>query len=257
MFEEDYVSYSDFNNVLKKLNVKLIPASTKVLRASKTQEEISYIKKSMNIAVEAINFIKKHIKVGMTELEVKQLLTIYMLAAGASATSFDLIVAFGEHTANPHHVSTNRKLKSNEFITCDIGCIYNGYCSDITRTFWLGKPSKKMLEMYNLVLEANKLGIKNAKVGVTGRFLDGVCRSYIAKSKEYGDLFVHGTGHGVGIEIHELPDVKFIYNNKILNNSIITIEPGVYQPGFGGVRIEDSILVTNKGVEVLTKKAKK
>ena len=257
LFENDYVSYLDFNNVLKKLKVKLVPVNTCILRASKTKEEILNIKKSMDIATQAINFIRKSIKVGMTEKQVKKLLTVYMLDKGATATSFDLIVAFGEHTANPHHQSNNRKLKPNEFITCDIGCIYNGYCSDITRTFWLGKPSKKMLEMYKLVWEANKKGIAKAKVGITGKYLDNVCRSHISKNREYKDLFVHGTGHGVGIEIHELPNVKPTYNEKILNNSVITIEPGIYQPGFGGVRIEDSILVTNNGIEVLTRKAKK
>lgn len=257
LFENDYISYSDFNYVLKKLGPKLIPVNTCILRASKTQEEITSIRKSMNIAADAMNYIRKTIKVGMTEKQVKQMLTIYMLNKGATATSFDLIVAFGENTANPHHQSTNRKLKNDEFITCDIGCVYEGYCSDITRTFWLGKPSKKMLEMYNLVLESNKLGIKKAKVGVTGKYLDNVCREYISRNKEYANLFVHGTGHGVGVEIHELPNVKPTYNERILNNSIITIEPGVYQPGFGGVRVEDSILVTNKGVEVLTKKASK
>ncbi len=257
LFENDYVSYLDFNNVLKKLNNKLIPINTCILRAQKTPEEIANIRKSMDIAASAINYIKKTIKVGMSEKQVKQMLTIYMLNKGATATSFDLIVAFGENTANPHHQSTDRKLKNNEFITCDIGCIYNGYCSDITRTFWLGKPSKKMQEIYNIVLHSNELGIEAAKVGITGKSLDNVCRSYINKYKEYKDLFVHGTGHGVGIEIHELPNVKPTYEEKILDNSIITIEPGIYVPGFGGVRIEDSVLVAKKEIEVLTKKAKK
>lgn len=257
LFENDYVSYLDYNNVLKKLKTKLIPVNTCILRASKTTEEISCIRKSMDIAASAINYIKNAIKVGMTEKQVKQMLTVFMLNKGATATSFDLIVAFGEHTANPHHQSDDRKLKKNEFITCDIGCIYNGYCSDITRTFWIGVPSLKMKEIYKLVLEANKLGISKAKVGITGKYLDGVCRNYIGQNKDYADLFCHGTGHGVGIEIHELPNVKPTYEGKILNNSIITIEPGVYEPGFGGVRVEDSILVTSKGVEVLTKKASK
>lgn len=257
MFERDYVSYIDFNDVLKPLKVKLIPADTMVLRAQKTNEEIALIKKSMNIAVKAINFIKKTIKPGMTELMVKQALTVKMIAEGATATSFDLIVAFGENTANPHHQSTNKVLKKNEFITCDIGCIYKGYCSDITRTFWLGKPSKKMLEMYNLVLQANEKGVAAAKVGILGSKLDAVCRDHISKNKKYANLFCHGTGHGVGIEIHELPNVKSTYHQPILDNSIITIEPGIYEPGFGGVRIEDSILVTKNGTEVLTAKANK
>ncbi len=257
MFEKDYISYIDFNNVLKPLKVKLIATDTMILRAQKTDEEIALIRKSMKIAVKAINFIKKNIKPGMTELSVKQMLTIKMIAEGATATSFDLIVAFGENTANPHHQSTNRILKKGEFITCDIGCVYKGYCSDITRTFWLGNPSNKMLEMYNLVLEANKKGIAAAKAGILGSKLDSVCRDCISTNKKYADLFCHGTGHGVGIEIHELPNVKQTYNKPILNNSIITIEPGIYEPGFGGVRIEDSILVTEKGAEILTAKAGK
>lgn len=257
LFEKDYVSYSQYEQ-LNKLFPKLIPISTMNLRIQKTFDEIKNIKIAAKIACDAINWIRKTIKVGMTEKQVKTMITKYMLDKGASKTSFDLIVAFGQNTAIPHHQSSDRKLKAGEFITLDIGCIYNGYCSDITRTFWLGKPSKQMLEFYNLVLEANKYSIKQLKVNSIGKLSDQKCRQFLKdKNPTLSNFFVHGLGHGVGIEIHEEPYLNKIYQGKILENSIVTIEPGIYKSGFGGVRIEDLILVQKNKIEVLTKSCPK
>ncbi len=258
LIEYEYLTLAQYDEFVKPLKVKSIPVPTMILRATKTEEEIKILQKSADIAVNAIANVRKWIKPGVTELETKQHIHQFMASQGASTDSFDLIIAFGKNTANPHHQSGNTILKNNELVTCDIGCIYQGYCSDITRTFFVGeKPSKEVLNMYELVKQAQALGLKEARVGIKGKDLDTKVRNFIATNKRWGELFIHGLGHGLGIEIHEFPACRQTYLDKINEGSVITIEPGVYEENFGGVRIEDSIVVFKDKIINLTKKASK
>ena len=258
LFEKDYLTLKQKEQYLDSLKtVNSIPVDTISLRSIKTIDEIKVLQQSANIAVNAIEDVKKWIKVGMTEIEVAQHIHSYMINQGASNISFELIVAFGKNTAIPHHQPTNTRLENNQMVTCDIGCIYLGYCSDITRTFFVGTPSCEEQEMYDLVLSAQKIGLENVKSQIYTNQLDEIVRTYIAKNKKWGNLFTHSLGHGVGIEIHELPFVSQRTNTILEENMVITIEPGVYQPGFNGVRIEDTVVVTENGCINLTAKASK
>lgn len=194
----------------------------------------------------------------MSEKEVAKMITIHMLELGASKNSFDPIVASGINGANPHHKPTDKLIELGDMITIDIGCIYNGYCSDITRSFILGtKPTNnELIDIYNKVLEAQLAGIDAAIVGKSGFEVDKVCRDIISNSK-YKDYFNHSTGHGVGIQVHELPNVSINNNEHLVNNNVITIEPGIYVPNIGGVRIEDTIVVYENKPIILTRKANK
>lgn len=256
LIEKEYVNLADYE-LLKQLKLELIAINSMQLRAQKTAEEIIKLRKSSDLAVKTIDYIKHHIQYGMTELDVKKMVFNYAINNGADALSFDPIVAFGKNSAIPHHQPDFTKLTKGLNVKLDLGCVVEGYCSDITRTFWLDDDvDQKIREIYKVVLEANQAGIKAAKIGITGKQLDKVCRDVIEKSG-YGQYFTHGTGHGIGIEIHEMPSVKSISDLPIYENSAITIEPGIYIPGVGGVRIEDLVIVSKTGPKVLTLKAKK
>jgi len=254
---ENNISIEQLNNFIKPLKKPTSIINFKECRIQKNAEEIRLMQKAADIAASTINFIKKTIKPGETEIAVAKRIYIHMLELGADGLSFPPIVAFGENTGNPHHIPGNRKLKKNEFITLDIGCTYKGYCSDITRTFWLGKANQQMKEMYTLIKEAQLLGVQTAGYVKKGCEIDKIVREYIQNNPKYGNMFTHGTGHGVGVEIHEFPYVNKSYAGEILDGSVITIEPGVYQTGVMGVRIEDTIYVKNGKVKVLTYKAPK
>ena len=217
------------------------------------------MQKSADIIVKVINKTRKWIKPGVSELETAKYIKKQILDSQATSESFPTIVCFGKNTANPHHIPSDTKLKNNQIVLIDIGCVYKGYCSDITRTFYIGdkKPSRDLQDMYKLVYYTNKLGLKSVYAGMNGRDLDNICRQYIANNKRFGKLFLHSLGHGVGIQIHELPNCSPISDNKLFKNSVITIEPGVYKPDLGGVRIEDTVVVTEKGCINLTNKATK
>ncbi|MGL6066663.1 MAG: M24 family metallopeptidase [Cetobacterium sp.] len=221
-------------------------------REIKSEEEISTIRKSIKIAESALEKTMCKIKVGIKEREVAAELEYQMRKLGASKPSFDIIVASNERSALPHGVASEKKIEEG-FLTIDYGCFYNGYASDITRTFYMGdNPTEKHLEIYKVVKEANERAIKEVKEGISIHTLDSIARDFI-KEKGYGDYFGHGLGHGFGLQIHEYPGVSFKAENKILKaGMIITIEPGIYIPGFGGVRIEDDILVTENSYELLT-----
>lgn len=221
-------------------------------REIKDKDEIDIIKRSIKVAEEGLKNSLEYIKKGITERELAGRIEFEMRKLGADKPSFDIIVASNERSALPHGVASDKVIEEG-FLTIDYGCFYNGYASDITRTFYIGEnPTDKHREIYNIVKEANEMAIKAVKPGITIHELDAIARDYI-KSKGYGEYFGHGLGHGIGLEIHEYPGVSYkAENKKLVPGMIITIEPGIYIPEFGGVRIEDDVLVTEDGYEVLT-----
>ena len=252
LVESEYIKY----NELKRLSAdvkKITGFNTKKLRIIKEDQELLYIAKAANIAVKTLTWLKHNIKPGMTEIEVANLSYQKMNEFGATKQSFDTIVASGVNGGYPHHQPTNKKIEAGELVTIDMGCVYKGYCSDITRTFPVGGEVKDetLKKAYDVVLAANQAGIAAVKAGATGAEVDKITRDIISNS-EFKDYFVHSTGHGVGIDVHELPNVASSYTGKLVNNAVVTIEPGVYIPNVGGIRIEDMVLVHDDEPIVLT-----
>lgn len=252
-FEESFVPFKQYVELEGLLEVDLIPVSGMVeeLREVKDEEEIAIVEKACEIADKAFSHILTYIKPGMTEIQVANKLDFYMRSLGASSVSFETIVASGLRSAMPHGVASEKVIEQGDMITIDFGCYYNGYVSDMTRTISLGEPSDKLREIYNVVKEAQQKVLDVAKPGMTGVELDAVARDYIA-SKGYGEAFGHSTGHGIGLEIHEGPNVSKLAEKAFVPGNIITNEPGIYLPGIGGVRIEDDMLVTENGIKRLT-----
>lgn len=243
---------------LKKLNTKIIPCLTNELRIAKTKNELDKLQIASDIASETINWVREQELIGKSEKEVARLISIHMLELGASANSFDPIVASGRNGAIAHHSPTDKIIDDGDMLTIDIGCIYENYCSDITRSFIVGKNyNQEIVKIYNCVLNSQLLGIQNVKLGMSGHDIDKVCREYICKNN-YGQYFTHSTGHGVGIEVHELPNISPNSKFIIKPNYVFTIEPGIYLENIGGVRIEDTIYVDEENkVHILTNKANK
>ncbi len=226
------------------------------LRMTKDDEEISCIRKAQEIAETAYEELLPFIREGVTEREIALELNRLMFVHGAEDLSFDTIVLSGANTSMPHGVPSNKKVEEGEFVLMDFGAVWNGYHSDMTRTVCIGKPSEEMEKVYNIVLEAQLAGIRAAKPGITGAELDNVSREIIEKAG-YGEYFGHSLGHGVGMEIHELPNASHGYKNPLNEKAVVTVEPGIYLAGKFGVRIEDFVILTENGCENLTKCAKK
>jgi Xaa-Pro aminopeptidase len=224
------------------------------LRAIKEGEEAADLRKSCRIAAKAFGLIKPRIKTGRTELSVYRELEDIMQAMGAKGPSFNLIVGFGPNSALPHHITSERKLKNNEAVLLDYGCVYNHYCSDITRTYFHGKPTEEFKKVYSIVAKSQKAGLAAVRGGVKAMAVDKACRDVISDAG-YGQYFIHGTGHGVGLEIHEFPRLNTKFVATLRPGMAVTVEPGIYLHGKFGVRIEDSVLVTRTGCEILTKTA--
>ncbi|MDD4839797.1 MAG: M24 family metallopeptidase [Clostridia bacterium] len=208
----------------------------------KTQEEIEIIKRSAKIVDECFDRVLKETHLGMTEIELSDFITKTMVELGAQGLSFDTIAAFGENGCEPHHIPTERALIEGDMVTIDMGAILDNYCSDFTRTFALGNPSAKMLEIYETVKGSHAAGLKAVKAGIRCFDIDKECRDYIAE-KGYGEAFIHGTGHGVGLLIHEAPTLNTKSEEVLENGMVVTIEPGIYIKDLGGVRIEDMMIV--------------
>lgn len=256
-FEKESLLYSEYELYKKQLKVDFVPLSGLIekIRLIKTDEEIKIIKVACEIADSAFTHILNFIKPGITELDVSNELEFFMRKQGATGTSFDTIVASGVRSALPHGVATNKVIEKGDFVTLDFGAIYNGYVSDITRTIAVGKPNEKLNDIYHIVLEAQLLALEKVGPGMTGLEADRVARDYITK-KGYGPAFGHSTGHGIGLEVHEGPTLSYRSNTVLEPNMVVTIEPGIYLPQLGGVRIEDDIVITEKGNEKLTHSAK-
>lgn len=257
-FEKDFVSVAYYEKLTAGLTgIELIGVEDNIieLRSVKDEGELELLAEAVAIADKAFTHILGFLKPGLTERRVALELERYMQDLGATGPSFETIVASGPRSAMPHGVASERVLQANEFVKMDYGCVYKGYCSDMTRTVVLGTADAKQREIYDIVLESQLAAIQGIKAGITGKEADGLARNVIS-AKGYGDKFGHGLGHGVGLAIHELPRASALADNVLAVNQIVTVEPGVYLPGWGGVRIEDMVVVQEKGCRILTSSPK-
>lgn len=253
-YEEKYVTVCDFKEMKTALEgFSLKPASDEfsLVRSVKTDAEIEKIIASQRIAEKALAKIMPFIKPGVTEREISAELTFEMIRMGADTLAFENIVSFGENSADPHHHPSDKKLDKNELILIDFGARKDGYCSDMTRTFTLGNPPDELKLIHNIVLEAQAYALKHIKAGMTGREADSLAREYI-KANGYEKEFGHSLGHGVGVEIHEEPRFSMSSNQILQPNMVVTVEPGIYIDGLGGVRIEDMVVIKEDGVIDIT-----
>ena len=256
-FEEQRMTVAEHAVYSEKLHCTLTPASALMteLRGSKDEEELSCMTAAQRIAEGALEQILKEIRPGMTEKEIAARLNYLMVSAGAEKTAFDTIVASGPNGSMPHAVPGMRKVREGDFITMDFGCVYKGYCSDMTRTVALGRPSDEMRNVYDIVLQAQLAGIAAARAGVTGAAIDGAARKVI-QDAGYGSYFGHSFGHSLGIDIHEAPNAAPGNDKPMPDGAVISAEPGIYLPGRFGVRIEDVMILRPDGAQVITKAPK-
>jgi Xaa-Pro aminopeptidase len=257
-FEADFVSVN-FLSKLKELlpDVDLKPTTGLVesLSITKDSEEIRRVKKAVRIADKAFGEIIGILKPGVMEKDIALEIEYKMRKLGAEKESFETIIASGQRSAMPHGRASEKKLRKGDFVTLDFGCLFHGYASDITRTVVLGKATEKQKKIYNIVLAAQKTACKAVKPGMPCNRLDGIARDMIMKAG-YGDYFGHGLGHGVGMLVHDRPVLSPQSNDVLESGMIVTIEPGIYISNWGGVRIEDDVLVTSNGGQILSKSPK-
>lgn len=256
-FEQTDLSFATYTAYQNELSVDFVPVTEAVekLRLIKSDSEIKILKEATDIADAAFKHVLDFIRHGVTELEVANELEFFMRKAGAASSSFDIIVASGYRSALPHGVASDKVIEKGEFVTLDFGAYYKGYCSDITRTVAVGEVSDELKLIYEIVLEAQLRGMAGIKPGMTGKEADALTRDYITE-KGYGEYFGHSTGHGLGMEVHEAPSLSFRSDTILVPGMLVTVEPGIYVPGLGGVRIEDDTLVTKDGNESLSHSTK-
>lgn len=256
-FEEQYLSVGEYNAWREQVQAEWIPAGKLLdgLRTVKDGEELKRMTRAQRISEQALEEILGFIRPGITEREIAARLQYDMLRLGAEKMSFDPIVASGPNGSMPHAVPGDRKVAAGEFITMDFGCQAGGYCSDMTRTVALGQPTDEMKKVYDTVLEAQLAGIAAVKAGVPGNVVDEAARQVI-EGAGYGAYFGHGLGHSLGIEIHEDPRFSPAWKEPVPAGAMLSVEPGIYLPGRFGVRIEDVVMVTEEGCQVITQAPK-
>jgi Xaa-Pro aminopeptidase len=238
--------------------VELIPTEGRVeeLRRVKDAGELARLAAAARIADNALALVREELASGLTEAEFGRHLDFQMRELGASGPSFDTIVAGGPNGAMPHHRPGPRLIQKGEPIVLDFGALYDGYCSDMTRTVWVDEVADPQLRRaVSVVLESQAAGVAAVGPGIEAKDVDRACREVIAAAG-WGDHFVHGTGHGVGLDIHEAPAVAATSTDTLQVGHVVTVEPGVYLPGLGGVRIEDTVVVTEDGCRPLTSTTK-
>ena len=252
-FEDGCMTVREYETYRAAVPCQWIPAThlPGELRMVKDAEELEAMEGAQRIAERALADILQEIRPGVTEKEIAARLQYLMLHYGASDMSFDPIVVSGPNGSLPHGVPSEKKIGAGEFVTMDFGCIYRGYCSDMTRTVAVGHATEEMRRVYETVLAAQLAGIEKAAAGVAGRDVDAAARAVI-EAAGYGPYFTHSFGHGVGVEIHEAPNASPLYEKPLPAGAVISAEPGIYLPGRMGVRIEDVILLTEDGCRNLT-----
>ncbi|MFC1670011.1 M24 family metallopeptidase [Spirochaetota bacterium] len=257
--EEHSMPLSTFNELKRGLRgIRLISASNEVntLRMIKDDLEVTKLKKAASITDKCFNHIIKFIKPGMKEWDIAVEIEFFYKKNGCRSVSFDPIVASGKMSSMPHYeTSISKKIKKGDVILIDMGCIYDEYNSDLTRTIFVNSIDPEIEKIYTIVREAQERSISFVKPGITTGKLDSIARNYI-NDMGYGGRFGHSLGHSLGLEVHEIPAVKKDGETNIKKNMVLTVEPGIYVPNLGGVRIEDMVLVTSRGYDVLTKSSK-
>ena len=254
-FEEHYISYATYKEYLRKYKINNFVETEYIIekqRMIKDTDELSNIIKACNITDDCFKHILQYIKPGMTEKQIAKEIDDYY-SQRTEGTSFDTIVASGENTSKPHAVPTDRKIQEKDIITIDMGCKVNGYCSDMTRTLFVGEPTEEMKRVYDLVLDNQKFVLDQYKDGANCRQITKMVEGNF-KLNEY-DL-IHSLGHGVGLEIHELPYMSYKFDTYLRENMVVTNEPGIYIPGKFGIRIEDTVQITKFGCISLTNSEK-
>ncbi len=249
---EDSMPANFLINLEKVLDYQFEPLSTTIkdLRIRKTPEELSLLKSAANIADKVFEILLKEDFEGKKEKDISKRIEELIEELGGTGLSFDPIVASGPNSSNPHHSTGERKIEKGDFVVLDYGAKYNGYCSDITRTVSVGEPSNEGRRIYLIVKEAQEKAFMKVSKGVSASEIDKVAREYI-KSQGYGDYFIHRTGHGIGLDVHEHPYITSSNNEVLDENMVFTIEPGIYIPNRFGVRIEDDIAIVNgRGVRL-------
>ncbi|MBC7251019.1 MAG: aminopeptidase P family protein [Anaerolineae bacterium] len=258
-FESTYLTVDQHHDLAEALpDCQLVPVKGMVeeLRAVKSEEEIEAITRAIVLADSAFAHIVKFIRPGMKEREVGWELEKYMRSHGADKVSFDIIVGSGPNGAMPHATQSERVIRAGEPIVMDLGAVVDGYCSDLTRTIVIGEPDDTFRTVYDTVLRAQVHAEAKIMPGMTGEEADGIAREIIVEAG-YGEAFGHGLGHGVGLAVHESPRVSYMQGENVLQPGMVfTVEPGIYLPGWGGVRIEDIVVLREDGCQVLTKASK-
>lgn len=253
-FEDTELTVSDYSSLKEQMaDFDFVPvgANINLVRSFKTAQEIEYIKKAQSITDIAFAAILGFIRPGVTEREIAIELEYQMQKNGAEGLAFDTIIASGVNSSKPHAHPTSKVIELGDPVTMDFGARYHGYCSDMTRTVFVGEPSEELRKIYNIVALAQSMGINSAYTGMSGKELDTACREII-KANGYGEYFTHSTGHSLGIDIHETPYASMRSNDVFGANQLITCEPGIYIPKVGGVRIEDMLLFEENSVIDLT-----
>lgn len=252
-FEAESLSHSRFLSLNENLSAELIGVDSffSEFRTQKTKDEIIKIKKAAEITDKAYLKILDFIEPGKSELEVANELEYILKSLGSDFNSRDMTVASGIRSSLPHGRPSEKIIGDNEMVILDFGAVYQGYHSDMTRTVSIGTPDKKLIEIYGIVHDALKHCENNIKIGMDGREVDALVRDYI-KKEGYGEYFGHGSGHGIGLAIHEDPFFSPVSNHILLENMVVTIEPGIYIPDLGGVRIENNLIIKEDNHKIIT-----
>lgn len=261
-FEADHISFSmhqRLESILKncKPETSLLPLDGLVesIRAIKEPQEIELIEKAVAITDAAMDYIIGYIQPGMKELEIAWELEKCLRQKGSRSVAFDLIVAAGPNSAMPHAMPSERKVRPGEPVLIDIGARYQGYVSDLSRTIYLGEADDTFKKLYEIVIKAQQVAIGGIRGGMSGIAADSLAREVIKKAG-YAEQFGHSLGHGIGLEIHEMPSLSQNSKDNLADNMVFTIEPGIYLPGWGGVRVEDTVVLENGRIRVLSKAKK-
>lgn len=251
-FEEAGVTYRTYQRLSEIETIELVPVGDVVerLRWVKDPDELSLIARAQELTDDAYERVTGKLVEGLTEKAVALELEHAMRLGGADGIAFESIVAFGENAAEPHHRPKDRPLAAGDIVKLDFGCVVEGYHSDMTRTVAFGEPSAELRDVYHVVLRAQQAGLEALRPGVTGAVADGAAREVIHEAG-YSDRFGHSLGHGVGLEVHEGPGLRRESNDGVPEGAVVTVEPGIYLPGIGGVRIEDMVVIEKDGARPL------